>query len=89
MYSAARDGETAVKASLLKASCMQSDFVAALYTLSHFLSLTHSLSVSFQTVNIDLFDAAASVDTLLAVIYDKRLHADECFAAIWKECTDL
>ena len=84
-----RDKDTAVKAGLLKAASTQPDFIVALCVLTHILALTQSLSVSLQTVNIDLFKALSSVNDLLAVLRDKRENAGECFSDIWKDCLEL
>ena len=53
------DSETSVKARMLKAASAQAEFIVDISVLSNFLALTHTLSVSLQTVNMDLFDAVS------------------------------
>jgi len=83
------DSETSVKARMLKAASTQAKFIVAISVLSNFLALTHTLSVSLQTVNIDLFDALFNVSNVIALLRDERQNAETRFVDVWNDSKAL
>jgi len=83
------DSETSVKARMLKAASTQAEFIVTISVLSNFLALTHTLSVSLQTVNIDLFDAVSNVSNVIALLRDERQNAETRFVDIWNDSKAL
>ena len=84
-----RDSETSVKVRMLKAASTQAEFIVAISVLSNFLAFTHTLSVSLQTVNIDLFDAVSNVSNVIALLRDECQNAETRFVDIWNNSKAL
>lgn len=78
-----------MKAWILRAAVTLPDLTMALCVLSCILALMHSLSVPFQTNNIDLFQALSGVGDILAMLHQNREKADEYFGDTWSDCEEL